>query len=854
MAEKNKSTTIVIDGKPREVYPGLTILEAAERSGVYIPTLCAHKDLTPFGACRMCIVEVEGMKGFPTACTTPVQDGMVVRTETDRVRQMRLEVLRLTLSQHTCGCLVCDENEDCKKHSETVRKTGVTTGCRTCPSDGRCDLQTVAERIGLDSIGFPVYYRDLPVEKYDPFYDRDYNLCILCGRCVRVCQDLRGSDALAFQKRGSRTVIGPAFERTHFEAGCEFCGDCVSVCPTGALSEKVRKWDGAPDREVVSICPLCGMGCRTKLLVKNSRLIGSLPASSEEAVGGNELCVKGRFCLTELVNDRRRSKKPLARSDVSVLEIEWESAVERAAEKLNGCAPGRFAMIVSPNCTNEDLYVAQKFARVAMRSNRIDTGARLHYRASFKAYLELLTLSGRLQDIREASVILAIGLDVRFGRSVVGVELRKAVKRGAKLITIHPRGHNLSLAAEEWLQPGPGLDIGYFISLMNAVEKARGPAGGPRTADRGLSNAARLLGEATAPLILVGPDILQFSASSRILELIGSLARAIGAGVLTLPGQNNLYGSIWMGAYPELLPGGFASSNAKKAGELEKVWGAKLSDLSSGWTAENLEAGDGNDVLYLVGEVPGSGRPSNSFVIFQNMFPPDSLRYADLVLPSAAFSEVDGTVVTGDGRVQRVKKAVEPPGNALPDWEILCRVARKMGVEGFDFGDVREIHKEISKVVAGLGDFDAIDRRALSLPTGWSFGVAEHHVENESSNAESLAATAVGDPSPDSGETFPFVLTASVEENTYRGFPISNWVAGAREIFVDDRVDISPSDAETAHIEEGDEVLVSSAGFVRKWRAHLASNQPEGSLHVTLRPHDRLGPSPHFVNVRKSDV
>jgi predicted molibdopterin-dependent oxidoreductase YjgC len=851
-ADTNKRIAIVLDGQPREVESGLTILEAADRCGVYIPTLCTHKDLSPFGACRMCIVEVEGMKGFPTACTTPVQDGMVVRTESERVRQLRLEVLRLTLSQHTCGCLVCDDSEQCRKHSETVRKAGVTTGCKTCPSDGRCELQTVAERIGLDKIDFPVYYRELPVEKYDPFYDRDYNLCILCGRCVRVCQDLRGTGALAFQQRGNRTVIGPAFGQTHLDAGCEFCGDCVTVCPTGALSEKVRKWDGEADREEITVCPLCGVGCQVKLLVKNERVVGSLPATSGEAAG--ELCVKGRFCLAELVNDRRRLKGPRVQGDAGILEVDWESAIEKATERLKDCPPERFAMIASPNCTNEDLYIAQKFARVAMRSNRIDTGARLHYGSNFWEYLGLLTLSGRLADIREASVILCVGLDARFGRSVVGVELRKAVKRGAKVITIHPRGHSLSLVAEEWLRPAPGLELAHFTSLFDAVEKTRAGAGVPKKTDLGMTNAARLLAEAARPLVLVGPDVLHYSSGPRVLESIGKLARAIGAGVLALPAHDNLIGSILMGTYPELLPGGFASSDAKRAGDLERVWGAMPADLSSGWTTADLDGRDDLDVLYLVGEVPGGERPSGGFVIFQNMFPAESLRYADLVLPSAAFSEVDGTVVSGDGLIRRVRKAVEPRGAALPDWEILCRIARSMGVEGFDFENVRQVYDEISGLVAGLGDFSAIEHRGIGVSAGWNLGAAALAAETGSRDPQQLAAAIDGDPPADVDNPYPFVLTASADEHTYKGFAISNWVAGAREIFVDECVDISPEDAAMAGVGDGDIVWVRSATFERRWRARVTTEIAGGSLHVTLRPNDRIGSSPHFVNIRKCDV
>ncbi len=235
MNSRNGKLHVTIDNQPVETARGATILEAANAHGIYIPTLCAHKDLTPYGGCRMCIVEVEGMRGFPTACTTPAEEGMVVRTQTAQIQSVRNEILNLMLSEHPCSCLICDEKDECRQYSLTVRKVGVTTGCRFCSNDGQCELQEVAAKIGVTELNYPIYYRNLRVEKEDPFYDRDYNLCILCGRCVRICQEVRAANAISFNQRGRHTVIGPAFKRTHLEAGCEFCGACVSVCPTGAL-------------------------------------------------------------------------------------------------------------------------------------------------------------------------------------------------------------------------------------------------------------------------------------------------------------------------------------------------------------------------------------------------------------------------------------------------------------------------------------------------------------------------------------------------------------------------------------------------------------------------------------------
>ena len=225
---KERKISLILDNVKIRVRSGLTILQAARENGVYIPSLCALEHLPSYGACRICVVEVDGLRGFPTSCTTPVEDGMVIRTDTAEIRSLRQEVLKLLLSEHPASCLFCSEQDECKEFQGTIRKVGVTTGCRYCPNDTRCELQEVTEKIGLSETSYPVYYRGFPVEKNDPFYDRDYNLCILCGRCVRVCNTVRLNGTLSFKQRGKMTTIGPAFDRSHLEGGCEFCGACVS--------------------------------------------------------------------------------------------------------------------------------------------------------------------------------------------------------------------------------------------------------------------------------------------------------------------------------------------------------------------------------------------------------------------------------------------------------------------------------------------------------------------------------------------------------------------------------------------------------------------------------------------------
>ena len=297
-----------INGQKVEVEEGATVLDAARKAGVFVPTLCYQRDLSPFGGCRLCTVEIEGIRGFPASCTTPAAPGMLVQTETEKLQELRKGVLELLLSEHPSSCLVCEDRGGCWETHECTGRAEVTTGCKFCPNNGRCGLQFVVQRVfGTDdpAITLPVLYRSIPVDRRDPFIDRDDNLCILCGRCVRACAEQSLSHTLDFVNRGSETRVGTAFNRTLVESGCRFCGACVDACPTGTLSERVRRWEGPAQERVSTTCSFCSVGCQFDLGIKNGRVIEALPRRDGET-GEREACVRGRFAVVEFVRSVRR--------------------------------------------------------------------------------------------------------------------------------------------------------------------------------------------------------------------------------------------------------------------------------------------------------------------------------------------------------------------------------------------------------------------------------------------------------------------------------------------------------------------------------------------------------------------
>jgi len=361
--------TMTINGKTVSFSSGETILEVARKSGIYIPTLCARADLPSTGSCRLCIVKVEGVRGYVTSCTTPAEPNMAVTTNSDEIEKLRRGILELILSEHPSACLVCPIRETCEQFNAPSSKAGRVTGCNMCPNRDICELRQLVEYLGLKEIRYPFLYKDFPLERDDPFMDRDYNLCILCGRCIRICEENLGLSAISFIRRGHDTKVGTSFEKLHVDGNCVFCMHCVDVCPTGALSVRGSKWYGYPDSETPTTCILCEQGCELVIDTKWNKVMGAHPIR-DMSVGKREYCVKGRCCLPALFNSPDRLKYPaIRRDDGKIIYTDWDSAINHVSNILSNYSPKEIAVLSSRHLTDESIYALNEFARIYAESN-----------------------------------------------------------------------------------------------------------------------------------------------------------------------------------------------------------------------------------------------------------------------------------------------------------------------------------------------------------------------------------------------------------------------------------------------------------------------------------------------------
>ena len=390
---------LTIDGRDLAAEAGERILDCALRNGIQIPHLCNHPSLPPFGACRMCMVEVEGMRGYPTSCTTPVTEGMKVQTDTPALRKFRRNILALTMLEHPNACLVCGKRELCEQYRPHAEKVGNTTGCHTCNNMEVCEVRVMSKELDLKDLPVAPIYRHKPIERMNPFIDRDLNLCILCGRCVRICKHHQGRSVIDFIGRSSDTHIGEAFDRDLRKAGCTFCGSCIDVCPTGTLSDRFAKWYGKHDTTTESTCTFCGAACALALGSREGKLVASAASQHDQPI-----CVLGRFGVPEFLNGNDRLHMPHVRITEQLRELEWPEALEKLAEKLKAYSGGSFALVCDTTSTLEARAALKKFTNEVMQSSHyieIEPDERGVSKVALPAGVKAALLTGHFIDTAE---------------------------------------------------------------------------------------------------------------------------------------------------------------------------------------------------------------------------------------------------------------------------------------------------------------------------------------------------------------------------------------------------------------------------------------------------------------------
>jgi len=709
---------ITINGKKFKFKPGQTVLEAATNAGIYIPTLCTHSELSPFGACRLCLVKIEKMRGYPPACTTPVSDDMVIVTEDEELQTLRRGILELLLSEHPNTCIICKDRAECEDCHFGPTKAGRTTGCKFCPKKEICEVREVADYLKMEEIMLPFEYKNLPLERDDPFFDRDYNLCILCGRCVRVCQDIRGKGTLAFTQRSHRTKIGTAFGKSHIDADCGFCGACVDVCPTGSLSARGSKWYGDADKCTDSVCLLCSVGCNFSLESKWNRVMAAIPKRDGPTKG--QSCSRGRFCMPQLLNGADRLKQPMIRKNGKLVPVNWDEAISYAAEKLKGFKSDEIGIITSPFLTNESAYVLQKFARTTLKTNNIDSATSDFVSPIMKTIVEsnsARSKKGKIKTLEESKWVIALGRKIFLPSSALIPSIYRAKKKGAKIILIdNETRRKTPKVVDQSLKLDAKQTMNLFYCLIHKLLDFRSNISKDFAKSVNKLNIDKLRKGITKDIENIA-DFINSSKGSIILDpgfcpnpenLMPAILNLLTLsdnpdGFIPYYQGGNDQGIFDMGSIHDYLPG-YAKPQKK---------GKKYSEMLNG----RVKA------LYLTEPVSLKNLKNIEFLVLQDIYPSKIMNKADVVLPACAFTESGGTVTSLERRIQSVKKAVDSPGVARPDWKIISEIAIKMGTKGFEYKNHQAIFKEIKETVpfitgTGIWSFKDKKIRLLLLTAG----------------------------------------------------------------------------------------------------------------------------------------
>ncbi len=704
MSINSKYISIQIDGATYRVPGSMTILEAARKKNIYIPTLCYLENLTPYGGCRLCVVEVSDMHGFQTSCTTPVAKGMQIKTKSKKLNKIRREILELILSEHPFTCLTCKDKNDCSEFMHSTRKVSTITGCNFCTSNGDCELQDLFEYLKMGELKFPMYYRGLEPERNNPFYDLDYNLCILCGRCVRICNEERLSNVLAFVQRGNDTIVGTAFNESQQDAGCEYCGACVDVCPTGSISEKLGKWAGLPDKSIQTSCIFCSVGCDMNVNTRKNRIVNVGPKPGER-IHPPQICVRGKFVPEDLVHHPDRIQTPMIRKGDKWVEVDMNEALSYTASQFKLYKEKSFGIIGTAHDSMEDQYLLQKFARRIMLTNNTDLYSSYPSGELLEAIHRYQNSFGvcEIENILEADTLVIVGADGSVSHPIIENKIRKAYRQNATVVYANPMKSRTTEFSNTTLCYSAGTEQLLLTTLVAGLldqkngEKYRTLKEGLNGFDTNkavrsmglytdqISKILKLLLKSKQAIFIVGDSLLRNAGAMESFNALVNIQLLLGPsrckGIIFLLSEGNLYGGTLAGLHPNYLPGFVFIRNDKGISSAEMLDKINSNSISS---------------LFISGDVPADPKYLNlKFLVQHNMFLTETSKYAHVFFPAKSFMEAEATFLDIDRNVKKTRPVTRAPGSSKTSGEVISAIATAMQEEDFRYKNIKEQTREM---------------------------------------------------------------------------------------------------------------------------------------------------------------
>jgi formate dehydrogenase major subunit len=863
---------VEIDGHAVSVPEGTSVMRAAALAGIDVPKLCATDSLEAFGSCRLCLVEVDGVRGTPASCTTPCASGMKVTTQTPKLEKLRRGVMELYISDHPLDCL-------------------------TCPANGDCELQDMAGVVGLRDVRYGYAgdnHLDAPTDASNPYFDFDASKCIVCSRCVRACSEVQGTFALTISGRGFDSKVSSSAGVSFMDSECVSCGACVQACPTSTLQEKSVVQLGMPTRSVITTCAYCGVGCSFKAELRGSEVVRMVPYKDGGANEGHS-CVKGRFAFG-YADHPDRVLKPMMREQTTDdwREVEWDEAISFVARRFTEIQAkygvGSVGAISSSRTTNEEVYVVQRMVRDAFRNNNIDTCARVCHSPTGYGLKQTFGTSAGTQDFRsvdDADVIVVIGANPTDAHPVFASRMKKRLRAGAKLVVIDPRRIDLvrtpHVEAVHHLSLAPGTNVAVVNAMAHVVvteglvaedfvaERCEGyaewaefvarPENSPEALEEitgvpaeDLRSAARLYAAGPNSAIYYGLGVTEHSQGSTMVMGMANLAMATGnigrrgVGVNPLRGQNNVQGSCDMGSFPHELPGYRHISDPSVRGIYEQLWGKAL-DPEPGLRIPNMfdSSLDGSfRALFVQGEDIAQSDPNTKHVqaaldalellVVQDLFINETAKHAHVLLPGTSFLEKDGTFTNAERRINRVRP-VMPPRTGKHEWEIVAEIAALMG-SPMPYENSSQIMDEIAATTPTFTgvSFELLDKvGSVQWPCNANapLGTETMHEHEFARGLGHFVMTPYVPTTERSTRRYPLILTT--------GRILSQYNVGAQTRRTgnvawhsEDLLEIHPHDAEDRGIRDGDFVVLASRVGQTKIRAKLADRMPVGVVYTTF--------------------